>query len=185
MATTPDPENVYSPSVPSWFDLATDGFRATMATAGNAARQDGVALIQARHLAIGLVRQQGGNVGQLWQRRDFDRQRALDALGGNAPAGAVQGSAAKFDDDSRTILASAMLAAATDNSPQIGTEHLLLALLQRGPAEVVAVFAEQNLGVDSAQDLIDQTRHDNGERLVSRPGWRATRGWRRMRRRVR
>jgi hypothetical protein len=77
---------------------------------------------------------------------------------------------ATFHPQARLILIAALNAAASSGARHLGSEHLLLALLDTAAAPVVAVFTEQGVTSSTVREFItDLGNEPAAERLVGRP----------------
>jgi ATP-dependent Clp protease ATP-binding subunit ClpA len=135
-------------------------------------------LVSPTDLAIGLLRYEHGNVAQWWRGCGFDLDRAIAALH-ISPAIGPPRRDVRFDDETRRVLDAAIRAAASAGANQVGTEHILAALVNHGPSGVVEAFAAQGVTPQSVLAYLARTGGGPGvERLPVRPGRQARRAWR-------
>jgi ATP-dependent Clp protease ATP-binding subunit ClpA len=161
--------------MPSWFDFVTVEARTVLLAAGVTARQDGRTEVRADDFALALLGQRDGAVSEIWRRLGVDRDRLADRLRSVRSVRSA-GPAVRFDPTSRRLWEQAYLTALDSRAGRLGTRQLLLALLEAGPATVVAAFAELGVNGVAVRALPDRVREV--EQLPARPGFVSRWWWR-------
>ncbi|MCL2446847.1 MAG: ATP-dependent Clp protease ATP-binding subunit [Oscillospiraceae bacterium] len=116
-----------------------------------AAEKLGHTFIGSEHILLGLLRQSDGVAHSVLAARKVSEQQVEDTLRGSTSAGTPTVlSPADFTPRTKHIQQEA-LALARSAGSQVGTEHLLLALLQLRDGAAVSLLARQNV---LAQDLV-------------------------------
>ncbi|WP_327010838.1 hypothetical protein OHA72_28390 [Dactylosporangium sp. NBC_01737] len=96
------------------------------------------------------------------------------------PAAAVSAPRLRFDGALRRVLKQAAQAARAARAQQIGTEHLLAALVRTGPPGVVTWLAERGATTEAVDELLARLGTGRGvERLPDEPSPEDQRGWER------
>ncbi|MFC7549560.1 Clp protease N-terminal domain-containing protein [Plantactinospora sp. GCM10030261] len=177
--------------MPSWFDFVTVEARTVLLAAGVTARHDGRTEISADDVALALLGERDGAATTVWHRLGVDRDRLVERL---RPRGTYRPGApvVRLDATARALWERARRTALLTGADRVGTRHLLLALVDDGPAAVVVAFTEAGVTRVAARAVLD--RVPEIERLPARLGpvrrwrWRWARWrlrWDRLRRAVR
>ncbi|MDR2686765.1 MAG: AAA family ATPase, partial [Oscillospiraceae bacterium] len=129
----------------------TEKANAAMNKAVEAAEALGHTFIGSEHLLLGLLRQGDGVAHAVLAARKVGEKKIEDAIRAGSMAGTPTVlSNADFTPRTKHVLEQAMAIARSGGLPMVGTEHLLLALLQERGCAAVALLLQQNVSV---QDL--------------------------------
>ena len=113
----------------------------------------GHTFIGSEHLLLGLLRQGDGVAHAVLAGRKVGEKKIEDAIRAGSMAGTPTVlSNADFTPRTKHVLEEAMAIARSGGQPMVGTEHLLLALLQERGCAAVSLLLQQNISV---QDLIN------------------------------
>ncbi len=129
------------------------------------------------HLAQALATP-SGNTAELWNGP------AAQPPPVDAPPSVTANAAARdlrFDRKTRQVLEQALRLALGEGAGQVGTEHLLAALVRTGPSDTVAWLAARGASAEAVDALLAWLHGRPGvERLAERPSRTDRRGWRRL-----
>jgi len=113
----------------------------------------GHTFIGSEHLLLGLLRQPDGVAHAILTARKVNERKFEDAIKQNYMTGTPTVlSPADFTPRTKHVLEASSSIARSGGSAIVGTEHLLLALLQVRDSAAVALLAQQNVGV---QELVN------------------------------
>ncbi|MCL2494713.1 MAG: ATP-dependent Clp protease ATP-binding subunit [Oscillospiraceae bacterium] len=131
----------------------TEKANAAMNRAVEAAEALGHTFVGSEHLLLGLLRQGDGVARAVLSARKVGEKKIEDAIRAGSMAGTPTVlSNADFTPRTKHVLEQAMAIARSGALPMVGTEHLLLALLQERGSAAVSLLLQQNISV---QDLIN------------------------------
>jgi len=147
----------------------TDRARKVMQLANDEAQRFNHEYIGTEHILLGLVKEGSGVAANVLKNMGIDLQRVRDQVERIVQAGPDVDSEGKLPHTPRAkqVIQYAMEEARSLNHNYVGTEHLLLGLIQEG--EGVASQVLQNLGVtlkDIREEVLNLLGHgiDNGTR---------------------
>jgi ATP-dependent Clp protease ATP-binding subunit ClpA len=129
------------------------------------------------HLAQALATP-SGNTAELW-----NGPAAQPSPVDGPPSPPVNAAARdlRFDRETRQVLEQALRLALGEGAAQIGTEHLLAALVRTGPSDIVAWLAARGASAEAVDALLARLHGGPGvERLAERPSRTDGRRWRRL-----
>ena len=113
----------------------------------------GHTFIGSEHILLGLLRQGDGVAHAVLAGRKVGDKKIEDAIRAGSMAGTPTVlSNADFTPRTKHVLEEAMAIARSGGLPMVGTEHLLLALLQERGCAAVSLLLQQNISV---QDLVN------------------------------
>jgi len=131
----------------------TEKANAAMNKAVEAAEVLGHTFIGSEHILLGLLRQGDGVAHAVLSARKVGERKIEDAIRAGSMAGTPTVlSNADFTPRTKHVLEQAMAIARSGGQAMVGTEHLLLALLQERGCAAVSLLLQQNISV---QDLIN------------------------------
>lgn len=153
--------------MPSWFEFVTVEARTVLLAAGVTARRVGRIEISADDVALALLGERDGTAAYVWRRLGVDRDRLVERL---RPAGPHRAGppVVRLDGTARGLWEQARRIALLSGDAGIGTRHLLLALLDEGPAAVLVAFTEVGVTGATARAVLD--RVPEIEEPPARPG---------------
>jgi len=129
------------------FERFTDRARRVMVLAQEQARLLAHPFIGAEHILLGLLAENEGVAAQALASTGIDLQLARDRVGElEGPTSTTPGGSPPFTPSAKKVLEGSLRAALTKGHSFIGTEHLLLALLDR--EDGVAISVLESLGSD-------------------------------------
>ena len=134
------------------FNGYTEKANQAMNLAIAAAENLGHTFIGSEHILLGLLRQGDGVAHSVLTGRKVSERHIEDAIRADSSVGAPTVlSPADFTPRTKHIQQEALALARSGGSSQVGTEHLLIALLQLRDGAAVHLLAQQNV---AAQDLV-------------------------------
>ena len=157
------------------FSRFTPRSRTALAAAGGLAASDGAELVDASHLAAGVLAAPGGIAEKVVHRLGVTDAEFYAAVGTGPATGSYDNDPValrelRFTDGSKVVLRSALRAALRLGHNYIGTEHLLLAAVavEDDVAERLAALGldrelvERALAVEIAQVQLERERERDG-----------------------
>jgi len=136
-----------------------------------AAENLGHTFIGSEHILLGLLRQGDGVAHSVLAGRKVSAQLVEDAVRADSSAGTPTVlSPADFTPRTKHIQQEALALARSAGGSQVGTEHLLLALLQLRDGAAVHLLARQNvLAQDLVSDIHRAIKNPKGEGSTAKP----------------
>jgi uncharacterized damage-inducible protein DinB len=165
------------------FENFTDRARKALQLAQEEAQRLDQSYIGTPHIVLGLVREEGGLAGQVLREMGVDLDKAREAVAKvlEEHHAIVRGVIGLTPGAKRSI-ESAMNVAQRLNQRFVGTEHLLLGMLELPDAEAVAVLQELGLASEDVRAALLKKLGDKGKR--ARPSRGLQRFGEKVRRRV-
>lgn len=158
----------------------TERARRVVILAGEEARARRHTLVSPQHLLLGMIRDGGGMAIYALQRRGvaldtlkMEIERAVEAQSEAQVAGE-----AAFAPGMKRVLALAVQASADTSCRLVGTEHLLLALIQEGEPGTAPVLASHGLTLEEVRrelNVLIGTQvpfSEDNVRLIANSRWR-------------
>jgi hypothetical protein len=114
----------------AWFGRFTDRARRTVVSAQNSARSGGAAEITPAHLTLGLLDEDDSLAAQAILSQGVTLEAAKAAVTGALPENGEQAALLPFSGDAKKVLELTFREALRLGHNYVGTEHILLALLE-------------------------------------------------------
>jgi uncharacterized damage-inducible protein DinB len=153
------------------FDNFTDRARKALQLAQEEAQHLDQTYIGTPHIVLGLLREEGGLAGQVLIEMGVELDRArLAVVKVLEEHHAIVRGVIGLTPGAKRSIESAMNVAQRLNQRFIGTEHLLLGMLELPDAEAVSVVQELGLASEDVQAAVLKKLGKEGERIEP-PGW--------------